>query len=168
MIMKRALAKKNGKKGFTLVEVIVVLVILAILAAIAIPALTGYIDKANKRAVVTEARTIGVSLQTIASEGYGDGYSITDPATAKTGATTLTALFTPTYVDVPDYLGADSIGKAVSTLTGDTSLASKLDAAHLSEITFSGNKLATFKYVGSAYTAVYSATTGKYAVTKNS
>ena len=39
--------KKNDKKGFTLVELIVVLVILAILAALLIPALTGYIDKAR-------------------------------------------------------------------------------------------------------------------------
>ena len=40
--------KLKDKKGFTLVELIVVLVILAILAALLIPALTGYIDKANK------------------------------------------------------------------------------------------------------------------------
>lgn len=38
----------KNKKGFTLVELIVVLVILAILAALLVPALTGYIDKANK------------------------------------------------------------------------------------------------------------------------
>lgn len=42
------MAKKNAKRGFTLVELIVVLVILAILAALLIPALTGYIDKARK------------------------------------------------------------------------------------------------------------------------
>ena len=41
--------KLKDKKGFTLVELIVVLVILAILAALLIPALTGYIDKANRR-----------------------------------------------------------------------------------------------------------------------
>jgi prepilin-type N-terminal cleavage/methylation domain-containing protein len=73
MIMKRTLAKKNGKKGFTLVEVIVVLVILAILAAIAIPALTGYIDKAKRRAVVAEARNVRVAIQAIVSETYGEG-----------------------------------------------------------------------------------------------
>ena len=43
------MAKKNTKRGFTLVELIVVLVILAILAALLIPALTGYIDKARKK-----------------------------------------------------------------------------------------------------------------------
>lgn len=35
------MAKKNSKRGFTLVELIVVLVILAILATLLIPALTG-------------------------------------------------------------------------------------------------------------------------------
>lgn len=35
------MAKKNTKRGFTLVELIVVLVILAVLAALLIPALTG-------------------------------------------------------------------------------------------------------------------------------
>jgi type IV pilus assembly protein PilA len=72
MVLKQQL-KKNKKKGFTLVEVIVVLVILAILAAIAIPALTGYIDKANEKAVISQVRSTVVAAQTIVSEGYQDG-----------------------------------------------------------------------------------------------
>lgn len=47
-MLKKLWNKKNDKKGFTLVELIVVLIILAILAALLIPALTGYIDKAKK------------------------------------------------------------------------------------------------------------------------
>ena len=43
-------AKREGNKGFTLVELIVVIAILAILAGIAIPAYSGYIEKANKAA----------------------------------------------------------------------------------------------------------------------
>lgn len=68
MILARQLKKKNGKKGFTLVEVIVVLVIIAILAAIAIPAMTGYIKRANDKALISDGRTILVALQTTASE----------------------------------------------------------------------------------------------------
>jgi type IV pilus assembly protein PilA len=64
---------KKSKKGFTLVEIIVVLVIIAILAAIAIPAMTGWIDKANEKAIAAEARTALLAAQTIASESYGDG-----------------------------------------------------------------------------------------------
>jgi prepilin-type N-terminal cleavage/methylation domain-containing protein len=57
---KRAVAANTSaplRAGFTLVEVIVVLVILAILAAIAIPALTGYIDKAQDKQYIAEHRT---------------------------------------------------------------------------------------------------------------
>lgn len=61
---------KNKKKGFTLVELIVVLAILAILAAMLVPALTGYIDKANEKKYVAEARSAVVAAQTIASDYY--------------------------------------------------------------------------------------------------
>ena len=65
------------KKGFTLVELIVVLVILAILAALLIPALTGYIDKANKEKVVAEARMVVMAVQTEASTVYGSAGEVT-------------------------------------------------------------------------------------------
>ena len=62
---------KNNKKGFTKVELIVVLVILAILAAMLIPALTGYIDKAKRKAIVAETRQAVMAAQTIVDEKYG-------------------------------------------------------------------------------------------------
>lgn len=68
--MKKTMQKLKDKKGFTLVEVIVVLVILAILAAIAIPALTGYISKAQEKAATSEARTVFVAVQTLASDQF--------------------------------------------------------------------------------------------------
>jgi prepilin-type N-terminal cleavage/methylation domain-containing protein len=61
------------RAGFTLVEVIVVLVILAILAAIAIPALTGYIDKAHEKALISQARASAEAIQTWASEHFANG-----------------------------------------------------------------------------------------------
>ena len=69
-MIEKIRAMKN-KKGFTLVELIVVLAILAILAALLIPALTGYIDKANKEKVISETRMVAMAVQTEASEAYG-------------------------------------------------------------------------------------------------
>ena len=69
-MIEKIRAMKN-KKGFTLVELIVVLVILAILAALLVPALTGYIDKANKQKVTAECRMVVMAAQTEASEQYG-------------------------------------------------------------------------------------------------
>jgi type IV pilus assembly protein PilA len=74
MILKKRLANRGGRKGFTLVEVIVVLVILAILAAIAIPALTGYINKAHQTDIKSIMKTQLTAVQTmIIDEKQRDG-----------------------------------------------------------------------------------------------
>lgn len=75
---------RKDKKGFTLVELIVVLVILAILIALLIPTLTGYIDKANKKKVQSEARQVLMAAQTLAEEDYS--YEGTDAKTICTGS----------------------------------------------------------------------------------
>lgn len=75
--------KLKDKKGFTLVELIVVLVILAILAALLIPALTGYIDKANQEKVIAECRSVVVAAQTTSSEYYGLNKDFTDSTKGK-------------------------------------------------------------------------------------
>lgn len=66
----KAYREKQGPKGFTLVELIVVLVILAILAALLIPALTGYIRKAEEQRVIVSGRQAFLAAQTLASAGY--------------------------------------------------------------------------------------------------
>jgi prepilin-type N-terminal cleavage/methylation domain-containing protein len=64
---------RRRRAGFTLVEVIVVLVILAILAAIAIPALTGYIDKAQDKQYIMQARELAIATRTVLDEAYANG-----------------------------------------------------------------------------------------------
>ena len=81
--MLQKIRNKLNKKGFTLVELIVVLVILAILAALLIPALTGYIDKANKEKIVAETRMVVMAAQTELSQRYGKN----DEAFSGMGAT---------------------------------------------------------------------------------
>ena len=71
--MFEKIRKMKNQKGFTLVELIVVLVILAILAAMLVPALTGYIDKANDQKVVATTRQVVMAAQTVVSEAYGKG-----------------------------------------------------------------------------------------------
>ena len=61
---------RNNKRGFTLVELIVVLVILAILASLLVPALTGYMDKTKKQAVISEARDVWTAAQAALTECY--------------------------------------------------------------------------------------------------
>lgn len=68
---------KNKKKGFTLVELIVVLAILAILAAMLVPALTGYIDKANEKKAVAAARQYAIAAQSVVSDAYSSNDAIT-------------------------------------------------------------------------------------------
>ena len=85
---KQDIQKTERQKGFTLVELIVVLVILAILAALLVPALTGYIDKANNEKIIATTRQVVVAAQTEASEAYGKnsaGKLAGDDVTVKTG-----------------------------------------------------------------------------------
>ena len=89
-MIKRVKNLKRNKNGFTLVEVIVVLVILAILAALLVPALTGYIDKANEKKVIADARSLMIAQQTIESDIYAaGGYTAQSNVEVLTDAQTL-------------------------------------------------------------------------------
>lgn len=144
----------KNKKGFTLVELIVVLVILAILAALLVPALTGYIDKANKEKVVAETRMIVMAVQTEASTYYGTEGStgaITADSTiaSKTGAT-----------NSAEKTRYDEIVKLaeVKSLTGTT-------ASFQAEVGTNG-AVKSVSYCNGTYTCVYTASSSTYTVEK--
>lgn len=68
--------KKNKKKGFTLIELVIVIAILAILAAILVPSVTGYITKADNARDEANARTVYMAASLALAEEK-------DPTTVK-------------------------------------------------------------------------------------
>jgi len=59
----------GGKKGFTLIELIVVIAIIAILAVILIPRFTGFTQSAREKSVLSDARNIQMALEAMDAEG---------------------------------------------------------------------------------------------------
>lgn len=77
------------KKGFTLIELMAVIAIVAILAAVLVPTVNGYITRAKKTAVVTQARTI---VNAVESYNITATVKITDNSTLGPVTTDATVL----------------------------------------------------------------------------
>ena len=60
--------KRNNKKGFTIVELVIVIAVIAILAAVLIPTFSGIVEKANESAALQEAK--GIMTEYVASIDY--------------------------------------------------------------------------------------------------
>ena len=163
--MFEKIRKMKNQKGFTLVELIVVLVILAILAALLVPALTGYIDKANKEKVIATTRMVVMAAQTEVSEKYGlkasgelTATTLGKTATAKTGGDAATP-------GVGDKIDIDEIAKLAEVAGDDTKFVNGVteisvtydEQGHVTDATV----------IQSGFTCVYDAdsTGDKYTVT---
>lgn len=86
--------RKNKKKGFTLIELIVTLAIIAMLTVVLTPKLAGYITEARKTQVLTQMRNIVIGAES---------YNVKETATAikdtETFAEFKTKLVTAGYLD---------------------------------------------------------------------
>jgi type IV pilus assembly protein PilA len=69
--------KRLGKKGFTLVEIMIVVAIIALLAAIAIPNLLRARHNANEAAAIASLRTISVACESFRAAQTPPSYPAT-------------------------------------------------------------------------------------------
>lgn len=84
--------KRNKKRGFTLIELIIVIAIIAILAAIAVPAFGQIRQKANASADLANARTI---FSVVATQITGDEIAL---PSLKADGTSQTKYYSTTFV----------------------------------------------------------------------
>ena len=63
--------RKNNRKGFTIVELVIVIAVIAILATVLVPVFSNVITKAKESAALQEAKNIHTNY--IASINYKDG-----------------------------------------------------------------------------------------------
>ena len=174
--MFEKIRKMKNQKGFTLVELIVVLVILAILAAMLVPALTGYIDKANNEKIIAATRQVVMAAQTEVSEAYASK-TLKDDSVITIDSAASTDPGKPAYTGCAktDVDGCEIVKLAeVATVSGETctfkngitKIVIKYNAkGHVAEVELKqGTKTCT--YMEGGITGTFDYTSGNYGVKK--
>ena len=111
--------RKNGIKGFTLVELIVVLVILTVLAAVIIPLMVGFSTDAKEKKYVEEAKSAMAAAETMLSDAYTNNLlyipkRMRDQALTTSGLDSSTEL---TIFTVKSFIEADGTANTISSYT---------------------------------------------------
>lgn len=102
--------KKNSKKGFTLVELVVVIAILAILAAIAIPVVSSTIASSQRSSALSNAQTLELALKEAQSQIVAN-----DTSAGYTSATTVSEVISSKSLQSINY--SVTISNTTYTLT---------------------------------------------------
>ena len=165
--MFEKIRKMKNQKGFTLVELIVVLVILAILAAMLVPALTGYIDKANNEKIIATTRQVVMAAQTEVSEAFASKTFATDDTTITIepdGKDVDKAVVTGESIIKLAEVGDVNDQKEFTLKNGISKIVIKYDGkGHVTEVELTqGSKVCTYKEDSSAVSGTY--TSGNYGV----
>lgn len=67
--MTTLMTRKENKKGFTLVELIIVIAIIAILVAVLLPRFAGFTDKAKQTQYLTNSKQLATAIDSYLAEG---------------------------------------------------------------------------------------------------
>ncbi len=116
--------KKNNRKGFTIVELVIVIAVIAILAGVLIPTFSGVVKKAKENAALQEAKNEYTNVYAIALSNDGiidtkdtDTTANITVAESGTGHTITTAKYVFTFdangilTGAVDKLGASDAAK---------------------------------------------------------
>lgn len=87
--------KRNNKKGFTIVELVIVIAVIAILAGVLIPTFAGIVEKANKSAALQEAQSVYKEVYALdLADGSHDGDITKEKYAAEGGVLSKDATYT--------------------------------------------------------------------------
>lgn len=75
-MLKKENARKQGKKAFTLIELIVVIAIIGVLIAILVPTMMGFVTQAEDQARLANARTVYSAATAAAADLQAKGEKV--------------------------------------------------------------------------------------------